>query len=90
MAISTGNFLIAQGGGPTAVINASVVGAVREAFRALPDSCEVWGAKGGVTGLFAETFIDLRRQPEGMLEAVRDAPAAALGSSAWDCTILPP
>jgi len=76
----TGNFLIAQGGGPTAVINASVAGAVLEAFDRLDASSQVWGAKGGITGLLNETFLDLRAQPAGIWEEVRVAPGAALGS----------
>jgi 6-phosphofructokinase 1 len=75
-----GNFLLAQGGGPTAVINASVTGAVLEAFEALSGSAQVWGAKGGIAGLLSETFIDLRAQPEGIWDGIRVAPAAALGS----------
>ena len=75
-----GSFVIAQGGGPTAVINASVTGAVLEAFAALDPSSRVLGAKGGIAGLLDEQFIDLRDQPEGILDQVRVAPAAALGS----------
>lgn len=77
---ATGNLLIAQGGGPTAVINASVVGAVLKAFASLPASSHVWGARGGIRGLFQESFLDLRRQPGGLWSELRNAPAAALGS----------
>jgi len=75
-----GNFVIAQGGGPTAVINASVTGAVLEAFAALDPASQVWGAKGGIAGLLDEHFIDLREPPAAIWEQIRAAPAAALGS----------
>ena len=75
-----GNFLIAQGGGPTAVINASVAGAVVEALDALDASSHVWGARHGITGLLAEEFVDLRARPRAIWDEIRLAPAAALGS----------
>jgi len=75
-----GNFIIAQGGGPTAVINASLTGAVVEAFDKLDRSSQVWGAKDGITGLLNEAFIDLRNQPDGIWDKIRITPAAALGS----------
>lgn len=76
----TGNFVIAQGGGPTAVINASVTGAVLEALDALDPSSRILGAMGGIAGLLDEQFIDLRDQPDGIWDQIRVAPAAALGS----------
>ena len=75
-----GNFLIAQGGGPTAVINASLVGAVREALTRLDKASRVWGAQGGITGLLREDLLDLRAPPSAIWDEIRDAPAAALGS----------
>jgi 6-phosphofructokinase 1 len=75
-----GNFLIAQGGGPTAVINASLTGAVLEALDRLDPSSHVWGARGGIAGLLREDFIDLRVPQRGVWEEIRLAPAAALGS----------
>jgi 6-phosphofructokinase 1 len=77
---SKGNLVIANGGGPTAVINASVVGVVLEAFSQLPESSGVWGARQGISGLLDEVFVDLRRQPAGTWDALRQAPASALGS----------
>ena len=76
----TGNFVVAQGGGPTAVINASVTGAVLEALDALDPSSRILGARGGIAGLLDEQFIDLRDQPDGIWDRIRVAPAAALGS----------
>ena len=58
MAKLVGNVLIAQGGGPTAVINQSLVGAVLES-RKLPEVDRVYGALHGVRGIIEEDFIDL-------------------------------
>src|SRR5690606_11569202 len=54
----TGNCLIGQSGGPTAVINASVAGAVTEALN---HECieEIYGCLNGVLGILNEDFIDL-------------------------------
>ena len=75
-----GNLLVAQGGGPTAVINASLAGVVRAALGHLDASSRIWGARGGVTGLLGEDLLDLRAQPLTIWDEIREAPAAALGS----------
>jgi 6-phosphofructokinase 1 len=80
MATRSGNLLIAQGGGPTAVINASLTAAVLEALEHLSTSSRVWGALGGITGLLEEDLLDLRSQSRSTWEAIRSSPAAALGS----------
>lgn len=74
-----GNALIGQSGGPTAVINESLVGIVRAARESgvIP---RVLGAKHAVKGVLAEQFIDLTRESDAVLEAVAQTPAAALGS----------
>ena len=78
--ISKGNVVIGQSGGPTAVINQSLVGAV----EVLQDSeCvgRIMGARHGVAGIVAENFVDLKDTDAALLEAVANTPAAALGSS---------
>ena len=72
--------LIAQGGGPTAVINQSLVGAVLAA-RAFPQVQAVYGARHGVRGILREDFIDLSVESIDHLERVAATPAAALGST---------
>ncbi|MBV8605208.1 MAG: 6-phosphofructokinase [Pelomonas sp.] len=72
--------LVAQGGGPTAVINQSLVGVVEEARRCWPDR-PVYGARHGVRGIVAEDFVELSRETRATLEAVAATPAAALGST---------
>ncbi|MEY2593981.1 MAG: Pyrophosphate--fructose 6-phosphate 1-phosphotransferase [Pseudomonadota bacterium] len=72
--------LIAQGGGPTAVINQSLVGAVLAA-RAFPQVQAVYGARHGVRGVLQEDFIDLTGEDINHLERVAASPASALGST---------
>ncbi|MGB8275243.1 MAG: 6-phosphofructokinase [Alphaproteobacteria bacterium] len=75
-----GKALIAQGGGPTAVINQSLVGAVLAA-RALPSVERVYGARHGVRGIINEDLVDLTAEPDSSLEAVAATPGSALGST---------
>jgi 6-phosphofructokinase 1 len=80
MAKLTGKALVAQGGGPTAVINQSVVGVVLEARR-FPQITHVYGARHGVRGVLHEDFLDLSETTIQNLEAVAVTPAAGLGST---------
>jgi 6-phosphofructokinase 1 len=75
-----GKVVVAQGGGPTAVINQSLVGAVLEARR-FGNIDAVYGARHGVRGIINEDFVDLSREPAGNLEAVAQTPSSALGST---------
>lgn len=75
-----GKMLIAQGGGPTAVINQSFVGAVLEA-RDNPNITDIYGAVNGVEGIVNENFIDLDFETVENLELVASSPAAALKST---------
>jgi ATP-dependent phosphofructokinase / diphosphate-dependent phosphofructokinase len=72
--------LVAQGGGPTAVINQSLVGVVQEARR-FADVGAVYGAAFGVRGIVNEDLVDLGRESDANLEAVAATPSAALGST---------
>jgi len=74
-----GKVLIAQGGGPTAVINQSLVGAVQEARRQGAEG--IYGARHGVSGIIAEDFVDLAQETDANLEAVATTPCSALGST---------
>ena len=73
------NMVIAQSGGPSMVINQSLVGAILEA-RKLTDVGEILGAMHGIKGILAEAFIDLRKERKATLEAVAKTPASALGT----------
>jgi 6-phosphofructokinase 1 len=78
--MSSGKILVAQGGGPTAVINQSLVGVVLEARRHIGIQ-RVYGARHGVRGIINEDFVDLTQETSHNLELVAGTPAAALGST---------
>lgn len=75
-----GKVLVAQGGGPTAVINQSLVGAVLES-RKFPQVTKVYGAINGVQGIINEDFIDLTQETTHNLEQVAITPSSALFST---------
>ncbi|HRY16302.1 MAG TPA: 6-phosphofructokinase [Candidatus Competibacteraceae bacterium] len=75
-----GRVVIAQGGGPTAVINQSLVGAVLES-RKFPEMTDVWGALHGVRGIVNENFVSLSEATTHNLERVAQTPSSALGST---------
>lgn len=75
-----GKVLVAQGGGPTAVINQSMVGAVLEA-RKFPQVTAVYGAVNGVEGIMNEEFVDLTKETTHNLEQVAMTPSSALLST---------
>lgn len=76
----TGRALVAQGGGPTAVINQSLIGVVLEA-RKFSEITRVYGARHGVRGILNEDFLDLSQSTTHNLERVAGSPASALGST---------
>ena len=78
--MSKTNILIAQGGGPTAVINESLVGAVLES-RGFDGTGAVYGAFNGVSGIVNEDFINLSLETAENLENVAKTPCSALGST---------
>jgi len=78
--MSSGKILVAQGGGPTAVINQSLVGVVLEARRHQRVT-RVYGARHGVRGIVGEDFVDLTQETSHNLELVAGTPASALGST---------
>ena len=75
-----GKILVAQGGGPTAVINQSLVGVVLEARRSRHVDL-VYGARHGVRGIIEEDFVDLTQETSHNLELVANTPSSALGST---------
>ncbi len=75
-----GNAVIGQSGGPTAVINQSLVGVVN-ALRGADAITGILGARNGVRGMIEERFVDLAAVSPETLERVAITPSAALGSS---------
>jgi ATP-dependent phosphofructokinase / diphosphate-dependent phosphofructokinase len=80
MAKLEGKVLIAQGGGPTAVINQSLIGVTLEA-RKFPQVTRIYGAINGVRGIIQEDFIDLTQETTHNLEQVARTPSSALLST---------
>ena len=76
----SGKILVAQGGGPTAVINQSLVGVVLEARRHSRVT-QIYGARHGVRGIVEEDFVDLTQETTHNLERVAATPSSALGST---------
>ena len=72
--------LIVHGGAPTAVINASLYGAVKEALDSQEFS-HVYGARGGTEGIINADFIELGRLDASTLEKLPFTPASAIGTS---------
>ena len=78
--MSSTKILVAQGGGPTAVINQSLVGVALEARR-FPGIAHVYGARHGVRGIVNEDFVHLTQETSHNLEMVANTPGSALGST---------
>jgi len=74
------NAIVSQSGGPTGVINASVVGVIEEAKKH-PEIQNLYGAIHAVSGIVKENFVDLMKVSDDVLETVATSPSAALGSS---------
>ncbi|MDR2355663.1 MAG: 6-phosphofructokinase [Clostridiales Family XIII bacterium] len=74
-----GSCIIGQSGGPTAVINASVLGCVEAALRS---DCigGVYGATHGITGVLDDRLCDLAREDPAELARMKYTPSAVLGS----------
>lgn len=75
----TGNVLVAQSGGPSAVINASLAGVVTEALN---HGCieEIYGGLNGIQGILTEELIDLAEESQQVIRGLRTTPASALGT----------
>jgi ATP-dependent phosphofructokinase / diphosphate-dependent phosphofructokinase len=80
MSTLKGNAVLGQSGGPTAVINQSLVGVILEAQKA-GHITELLGARHGVRGIINEDFIPLKNLPAELAERIALTPAAALGST---------
>jgi ATP-dependent phosphofructokinase / diphosphate-dependent phosphofructokinase len=75
-----GNAIVGQSGGPTAVINQSLVGVI-QGVKECGHIEQLLGARHGVRGIVDEKFIDLKKASGELLERVAQTPAAALGST---------
>jgi len=73
------NAIVAQSGGPTAVINASACGVIQEAM-ASGQIDRVFGATNGILGVLQEDLFDITAEKPETIEALKRTPAAAIGS----------
>jgi ATP-dependent phosphofructokinase / diphosphate-dependent phosphofructokinase len=79
MAELVGNLLVAQSGGPTAVINSSLAGVIQEAGR---HECieEIYGGLNGILGTLNEELIDIGDENSRTINGLKHTPGAALGT----------
>jgi 6-phosphofructokinase 1 len=73
------NAILAQSGGPTAVINSSACGVVQEAMKSGKIG-QVIGATNGILGVLKEELFDISAEKPETIEALKQTPAAAIGS----------
>lgn len=74
-----GNLVIGQSGGPTMVINESLVGVVKEAIKH-EEFTGIYGSLHGIKGMLEGNFVDLRQESEEALEEIAKTPSSALGT----------
>ncbi len=74
-----GNCIIAQSGGPTAVINSSIAGAIHECIKHSQIK-GIYGAINGILGVLNENLVDLRKEDAVQIDRLRKTPSSALGS----------
>ena len=79
MAELVGNLLVAQSGGPTTVINASIAGVIQEAGKHEVIE-EIYGGLNGIVGILNEQLIDLNDEKARAIEDLKHTPGAALGT----------
>lgn len=75
-----GNLLVAQSGGPTPVINASLAGVLTEALNHEEFIPEIYGGLNGIHGILKEDLVDLASESQLTVRALRHTPGAALGT----------
>ena len=75
------NLLVAQSGGPTAAINATLAGVIKQAMKE-EQIDQVYGACYGIQGVLEQKFVNLteKADTEEKLEKLKRTPASALGS----------
>jgi len=78
--VLTGNAVIGQSGGPTAVINQSLVGVV-QALKPHDEVGQIFGAVHAVRGMVDDKLMDLKPLGDDVLERLAATPSSGLGSS---------
>lgn len=75
----SGNCLVAQSGGPSAVINSSVYGVIKE-FLSRQDSYKVYMGLYGIEGIINNKIIDTSKFSKSDIESLKYMPSSALGA----------
>lgn len=78
--MANANAVVGQSGGPTSVINQSLVGVIQEVQKSNHID-QLLGAHHGVKGIINDDYFDLKRASADLLERVAQTPASALGST---------
>ena len=73
------NVIVAQSGGPTAVINSSVCGVVQQVINSGAFGT-IYGAVNGILGVLKEELFDISAEKADAIEGLKTTPAAAIGS----------
>lgn len=72
-----------QSGGPTAVINTSLYGAIKEAELHPEEISAIYGSRYGIEGLIYDDLIDLNKEEDEQIELLKQTPGAILGSTRY-------
>jgi len=72
-----------QSGGPTAVINTSLYGCIKEAKKHPNEIAGIYGSLHGIEGLIDDEIIDLEKETEENIELLQQTPGAALGTTRY-------
>src|ERR1017187_4185155 len=75
-----GRAVVAQSGGPTAVINASAAGVIQTALKHSNVFTGVYGALNGILGVLNEELFDMAAEDPAEVDRLRRTPSSALGS----------
>ena len=89
MSSLSGNLLVAQSGGPTPVINASLAGVIAEALNHEDEIVEILGGLNGIQGILHEQLIDLAEESQQTLRNLEHTPGAALLANTQPPCLLP-
>ena len=75
-----GNLLIAQAGGPSCALNATLKGVIEEAKK-YDGIDKIYGAIGGAGGILNKKLIDLKTESDEFLRLLPRTPASVIGTS---------
>ena len=74
------NILIAHGGGPTTVINASLYGVLDEAARYSGQFGKIYGAAHAIEGVLGDDLLDLSQESPEQIALLPFTPSSAIGT----------